>query len=139
MESEREMIERSNDYAIASSWDRVKGELLNRYYTIMDYFREYQYYVLSKRDHEEVRKKMTALLSNFWLQMRSYKKSYKSIKNFDRWDKDMVTVTKKKQIMSYDCITVSVLMVSDMAKEGGLTEIEFEKPDPNKAITEGQY
>lgn len=139
MDSKKSNNENTEQFTMFGSWDRVKYELLNRYYDLMNTFRDYQYQVLSSRDHQGVRRHLTCKITNLWFQMRNYKKTYTQINNFDKADKDIYESVKNKSIFSYEQVVSFVAIISKMFKEGGLTNIEFEKADPNKAITEGMY
>lgn len=123
-------------YTLAGSWERVKVELLNRYYDLIDIFRDYQYMVLSNKDNFEYRKQLTSKISALWTLLKDYGKAVDKIKDFKKWDNFMKKLIEKKGMLNYEGICRCVAMLATIMKSSGLTNIEFRQVDPRYALGE---
>lgn len=131
-----EMPDSHSEYILASSWERVKYEILNRFYELNDYFRSYQFHVMSGKDPFQHRQMLTSMITSLWFLMRDYKKTYTDIKNWDDFDKFLSKNTIEKTALNYEGIIICMKTISTMCLKGGLTNIQFEKKDKGKAILE---
>lgn len=139
-----EIEEPTDQYKIFSHTDRVKWEILNRYYELMDKTKDYHILVLNNRDNKIARQELTAHINNIWNMIKDWKflnEGGKNKKDRDEYQKMfkkhndlLVQLIDEKRELKYEGIMTYVRIVSKLIVLSGLGDIERKVRDTSAAV-----